>query len=110
MPEAAESGAALNFSDWAQEGVDGLKRIYDQIVCIWRILFGQIWSLVARDVGSTLLGARQGYCLDKMYTTVKLVVLVLARLCLIYVVYIYVLLIAMGSAWWQVTSFSCTCG
>ena len=63
MPEAAESGAALNFLDWAQEGVDGLERIYDHIVCIWRILFGQIGSLVAFAVGSTLFGARQGSCL-----------------------------------------------
>ena len=77
---------------------------------VWRILFGQIGSRVARAVGSTLLGAQQGSCLFEMYTTVKVVVLVLAILCLIYVVYIYELLIALGSAWRQVTSLSYTCG
>ena len=73
---------------------------------VWQILFGQIGSQVDRAVGSPLLGALRGSCLFEMYTTVKLVVLVLA----IYVVYIYEFLIALGSAWWQVTSLSCTCG
>ena len=49
-------------------------------------LFG---SIVLRLVRSILLGACWGSCLLKMYTTVKLVVLVVARWCLIYVVNIY---------------------
>ena len=79
MPEAAKSGAALNFLDWAQEGIDGLEQIYDHIVSVWRILFGQFGSQVARAVGSIFLGARRVSCLFGMYTTVKLVVLVVAR-------------------------------
>ena len=79
MPEATESGAALNFLDWAQEGVDGLERITYHIVSDWRVFFGQFGSLVPCLVGSILLGACSGSCLLNMYTTVKLVVLVVAR-------------------------------
>ena len=57
MPEATESGATLNFLDWAQEGVDGLERIKYHIVSAWRVFFGQFGSLVPRLVGSILLGA-----------------------------------------------------
>ena len=66
MQEAAESGAALNFLDWAQEGVDGLEQIKYHIVSAWRIFFGQFGSLVPRLVGSILLGDRRGSCLLKM--------------------------------------------
>ena len=79
MPEAAESGAALNFLDWAQEGVDGLDRIWDHIVSVWRVLFVQFGSQVDRAVGSIFLGARRVSFLFEMYKTVKLVVLVVAR-------------------------------
>ena len=79
ITEAAESGVALNFLDWAQEGVDGLEQIRDHIVSVWLILFCQFVSRVARAVVSILLGARRVSCLFEMYTTVKLVVLVIAR-------------------------------
>ena len=79
MPEAAESGAALNLLDWAQEGVDGLERIKYYILSAWLIFFGQFGSLVPCLVGSILLGACGGSCFLKMYTTVKLVLLVVAR-------------------------------
>ena len=89
MPEPTESGAALHFLDWSQEGVDGLKQIKYHIVSACRVFFGQSGSLFLCLVGSILLGDCGCSCLLKMYTTDKLVVLVVARRCLIYVVYIY---------------------
>ena len=55
MPEATESGAALNFLDWDQEGVDGLERIKYHIVSACRVFFGQSGSLFLFLVGSLLL-------------------------------------------------------
>ena len=93
----------------------GIKRLltasseYSTILwAFWRILFGQFGSLVSRVVGLFVLGARRGSCLLKIYTTVKLVVLVVARWCINYVVYIYEYLTALGSSWWSVTILSCT--
>ena len=57
MAEATESGAALNFLDWAQEGVYGLERIKYHILSACRVFFGQSGSLVLSLVGSILLGA-----------------------------------------------------
>ena len=51
MSEAAESGAALNFLYWAQEGVDSLERINYHILSASRVFFGKIGSLVSRLVG-----------------------------------------------------------
>ena len=79
MPETTESGAALNFLDWAQEGVDGLERIKYHIVSACQVCFSQSSSLLLCVVGSILLGSCCGSCLLKVYTTVKLLVIVVAR-------------------------------
>ena len=79
MPEAAEGGAALNFLDWAQEGVGGLGQIWYHIVSVLADLIRPIWVTSFWCGGLNLVGSAPRFLFLKMYTTVKLVVLVVAR-------------------------------
>ena len=57
MSEATESGTALIFFDWDQEGVDGLERIKYHIVSAWRIFFRTIWVTSSLFGGLNLVGS-----------------------------------------------------